>query len=256
VVGLAVSALFLWYGGYPDSAGKRATASIALAQELKHPYSLTYAQVHTGLLNMWLKNYEVARDSAKAVLELAEARGFHIWSAVGTCLLGAALVNTGERDRGLVLIEEGLNAYRGLKTPPVFWPMLLHLCAAAYGSASRPREGLLLLSEAIAAAATSSSYQDLTPDLLILKGDLLLALSSSNAVEAEFLYRDALNNAQEVSAAMLELQAATRWSRLQQSQGKEEEARELLGTAYTKITEGFNTADMKEAKAVLATLST
>ena len=256
VIGLAASALFLWTGGYPDRAYNRAAEAIALARELNHPYSLTYAQFHTGLLNMWLKNYEIARGSAQAVLELAEAHGFHIWSAVGSCLLGAALVNTGERDRGLALIEEGLNAYRGLKTPPVFWPMLLHLCAAAYGIASRSKEGLSLLSEAMAAASpTSSSPQDLMPELLILKGDLLLALSSSNAAEAESLYQDALNNAQVVSAAMPELQAATRLSRLWKNQGKNEEARELLGAAYSKITEGFTTADLIEAKALLATLS-
>jgi predicted ATPase len=255
VVCLAVSALFLWTGGYPERAYARATDSIALAQELNHPYSLTYAQFHTGLLNMWLKNYEIARGSAQAVLELAEAHGFHIWSAIGACLLGAALVKTGERDRGLALIEEGLKAYRGLKTPPVFWPYLLHLCAAAYGSASRPKEALPLLSEAIAAASpTSSSSQDLMPELLSLKGDLLLALSSGNAVEAESLYQDALNNSREMSAAMLELQAAMRLSRLWQSEGRSEQALELLSAAYSRITEGFNTADMKEANVLLATL--
>ena len=137
VVGLNVSALFLWTGGYPDRAYNRAADAIALAQELNHPYSLTYAQFHNGLLNMWLRNYENVRDSAQAVLELAEMHGFQIWSAVGSCLLGAALVNTGRIDQGLALIEQGLNAYRGLKTPPVFWPLLLHLCAGAYGAASR-----------------------------------------------------------------------------------------------------------------------
>jgi tetratricopeptide (TPR) repeat protein len=135
VVSLNVSALFLWVGGYPARAYNRAADAIALAQELNHPYSLTYAQFHNGLLNMWLKNYENARDSAQAV-ELAETHGFQIWSAVGYCLRGAALVNIGGIDQGLAFIEQGLKAYRGLKTPPVFWPLLLHLCAAAYGTAS------------------------------------------------------------------------------------------------------------------------
>ena len=110
---------------------------------------------------MWLKNYEIARDSAQAVLEFAERHGFHIWSAVGSCMLGSALVNIGERERGLALIERGLNAYRGLKTPPVFWPMLLHLCAGAYGVASRSKVGLSLLSEAMAAASPTSARRRL-----------------------------------------------------------------------------------------------
>jgi predicted ATPase len=102
---------------------------------------------------------------------------------------------------------------------------------------------------------SSSSSESLTPEFLILKGDLLLALSSDNAVDAESLYQDAVTSAREVGAAMVELQAAMRLSRLWQNKRKSEQARELLSTAYSKITEGFSTADMKEAKALLATLS-
>ena len=256
VILLTVSALFLWAGGYPDRAYDRAADSITLAQKLNHPYSLTYAEFHNGLLNMWLRNYEIARRSAQAVVELAEAHGFQIWSAVGSCLLGVALVNTRETDRGLALIEEGLKTYRGLKTPPVFWPILLHLCAEAYGAASRPKEGLPLLNEALAVASpTSSSSQSLTPEFLILKGDLLLALSSDNSADAESLYQDAVNNAQEVHTPMLELRAAIRLSRLWQDQDKKEEARKLLSDSYSRITEGFSTADAKEARDLLVTLS-
>jgi predicted ATPase len=256
VVSLNVSALFLWAGGYPDRAYNRAAEAIALARKLNHPYSLTYAQFHNGLLNMWLRNYEDARDSGEAVLELAEKHGFQIWSAVGSCLLGAAAVNVGGIDQGLESIEQGLSTYRGLKTPPVFWPLLLHLCASAYGAASRPRDGLPLLDEAIAAGeAGKDSSEILTPEFLILKGDLLLALSPDSALDAESLYRDAVESAREAGAAMMELQAAMSLSRLWQNQGKTKEARELLQGAYSKITEGFTTADMKEASALIAALS-
>src|SRR4029453_2660794 len=135
-------------------------------------------------------------------------------------------------------------AYRGLQTPPVFWPMLLHLCAGAYGAASRPEDGLPLLNEAIdAASSSSSSPRTLTSEFLILTGDLLLASSFDNDVDAESLYQDAVSMAQEVHAPMLELRAAIRLSRLWQNQGKKEEARELVRSAYSKITEGFTTAD-------------
>ena len=254
VVGCNVSALFLWAGGYPDRARSRAAQAIALAQRLSHPYSLTYAQFHHGLLHMWLRNYETARNSAEAVVELGELYGFQIWSAVGSCLRGAALVNLGRIPEGLSLTEQGLEAYRGLKTPPVFWPLLLHLCAGAYGAASRPEDGLPLLNEAIAADKSTSS-DSLAPEFLISKGDLLLALSSDNTAEAESLYRSALNNAREASAAMVELQAAMRLSRLWQDQGRLEEAQELLKTAYSKISEGFTTADVKDAAALLDRLS-
>ena len=69
VVGLAVSAIFLWMVGYPDRAHQRAADSILLAHRLNHPYSITYALFHSGLLNVWMKNYEIARERAQALLE-------------------------------------------------------------------------------------------------------------------------------------------------------------------------------------------
>jgi tetratricopeptide (TPR) repeat protein len=253
-VGRNVSALFLWAGGYPDRAADRAADAIALAQRLDHPYSLTYAQFHHGLLHMWLRNYQSARNSAEAVVELGESYGFQIWSAVGSCLRGAALANLGMNVEGLSLTRRGLEDYRDLKTPPVFWPLLLHLCAGAYGAASRPEDGLPLLDEAIAADKSNSS-EGLASEFLVLKGDLLLALSTDNTAEAESLYRSALKSAREAGAAMIELQAAMRLSRLWRDQGRLEPARGLLQAAYSKITEGFTSADMKDAAALLGQLS-
>jgi adenylate cyclase len=256
VVGLTVSALFLWMRGYPDHAQQRAADAILLARKLNHPYSLTYTHFHHGLLHMWLKNHETAGESAQTVLQLSEVHGFQIWSAIGSCLRGAALVGTGQNDPGLALIDQGLNAYRGLKTPPVFWPLLLHLCAGAYGTASRPGDGFPLLDEAIeVASARPSTSETLTSEFLILKGDLLLASSSDHAVEAETLYQNAVNIAQEGYSPMLELRAAIRLSRLWQGQGKKEQARKLLSDVYSKFTEGFTTADLKEANALLDALS-
>jgi predicted ATPase len=103
--------------------------------------------------------------------------------------------------------------------------------------------------------ASAGSAKTMASEFLILKGDLLLALSSDYAAEAESWYQQALKNTQEVHAPMLELRAAMRLSRLWQEQGKKEQARKLLSDAYTKITEGFATHDMKEANALLAKLS-
>ena len=108
--------------------------------------------------------------------------------------------------------------------------------------------------EAIAANKSDSS-DSLAPEFLILKGDLLLTRSSDNTAEAESLYQGALNQSREVRAAMVELQAAMRLSRLWQNRGEPERARELLTATYSKITEGFTTSDMKDAAAILDTLS-
>jgi predicted ATPase len=90
---------------------------------------------------------------------------------------------------------------------------------------------------------------------LILKGDLLLARSSDNAVDAESLYQTAMSSAREAGAAMVELQAAMRLSRLWQNRGEPQQARELLSAAYAKITEGSTTADMTDAATLLESLS-
>jgi len=253
VVSRTVSALFLWMLGYPDRALERSIDSILLARKMNHPYSIAHALFHHGLLSVWLRDYELARESADEALEISKKYGFQIWNAVGLCLHGASLAGLGSIEKGLTLIEEGLNAYKGLKTPPVFWPMLLHLCAGAYLSASRPEDGLPLLDEAIEVASTNSA-KTLTSEFLNLKGELLLALSSDNAAVAESLYQLGINNAQEVKAPMLELRSAIALSRLLHKQGRKEQARKILNDAYSKITEGFNTADLKEASALLIDL--
>jgi predicted ATPase len=207
VISLTVSSLFLWMEGYPDRACKRSTDSILLAQKINHPYSITYALFHDGLLNVWLKDYEIAEERAQSVLELSEKHGFHIWSAIGSCLRGTALAGMGRAEEGLPLIEQGLTSYRGLKTPPVFLPLLLHLCAGAYLMASRPMDGLPLLNEAMQIGSTSPDRVYVS-EVLILKGDMLLAISSANLAEAESWYQLALDNARDVQAPMLELRAA------------------------------------------------
>ena len=148
-----------------------------------------------------------------------------------------------------------MNTYRVLKSPPVFWPLLLHLCAGAYRASSRPEEALLLLKEAIE-FETKGSAKALVSEFLILQGELLLALSSDHTAEAESCYQQALDNAQAVYAPLLELRVALRLSRLWKEQGKREQARKLLSDAYAKLTEGFATADLKEAAALLVELST
>jgi tetratricopeptide (TPR) repeat protein len=160
----------------------------------------------------------------------------------------------GSIEMGLALVEKGIDAYRGLKTPPVFWPLLLYLCAGAYGAASRPEKGLVLMKEAIE-FETAGSSKTLVSEFLILQGELLVALSSANAPQAESCYQEAVDTARAGHASMLELRAALRLSRLWQKQGKTEQAQKLLSEAYTKMTEGFTTPDLKEAQALLAELS-
>ena len=255
VVALNVSALFLWTIGFPERARKRAGEALALAHKLEHPFSLCYALFHHGVLNLWLGNAQAAQASGRALMDLAAKHDFQIWSAVAACLRGAAMVGTGAINEGLALIEPGMTEYRNLKTPPVFWPLLLCWHAGAYGAAARPADGLPLVNEALQIGLSFGPGKSFAPEVLGLKGELLLALDPNNAAEAEPLFQLAVNFAQEVNAPMLELRAALKLSRLWQAQGKTEQARELLSAAYAKMTEGFTLPDLMQAQALLKELA-
>jgi predicted ATPase len=250
VVCFTTSALVLWMLGFPDRARHRANESIGLSRRLNHPSSMAYAQFHAGLIDLWLSEHQLAHERAQAVLEIAEEHEFPIWKAVGSSLSGAALAAMGSTDEGLMQIEEAMNSYQQLKTPPVFWPLLLYLQAGACRLAGRPGDGLTLIDEAVD-IATESAGPTLWSEFFQLKGELLLALSTDEAAEAESWLQRAVDTAADVQAPMLQLRAALRLSRLWREQGKTEEARALLSDAYDRFTEGFSTADLRQAKALL-----
>jgi predicted ATPase/class 3 adenylate cyclase len=250
VVALNVSSLLLWMLGFPEQARKRSSEAIARAQKLEHPFSKSYALFHYSILNLWMGNLQAAQAGARTLMDIAAEHDFQIWSAVAACVSGVAMVVKGDIDAGIARIEPAMTVYRGLKSPPVFLPLLLDMQAGAYGAARRPADGLPLADEAIKIGSARSS-KIFAPEALGLKGDLLLALDPGNAAEAEALFQLAVNIAREVNLPMFELRAAIRLSRLWQGQNKPEQARELLQAAYAKFTEGFGTSDLKQARTLL-----
>jgi hypothetical protein len=169
---------------------------------------------------------------------------------LGNVLLGVAKTGLGEADEGLAQLQEGVNLYRGLKTPPVFWPLLLMLYAGAQGQAGRPADGLDLLDEAFKATENSSGIA-LVPEFLLLKGELLLALPGGPRESPELWFRQALDIATDLDAKMLQLRAAVRLCRLRQDDHRQEENNKLLRSIYDTFTEGFTTADLTEARGLL-----
>jgi predicted ATPase/class 3 adenylate cyclase len=250
VASLTSSAFFLWTLGYPDSAVQRAQQAVALANELEHPFTLAYGLYHAGFLHLWRRESDIVAEHAVKVLEVAEDHDFQIWRALGNVLLGAAKTGLGQADEGLAQLQEGVNLYRGLKTPPVFWPLLLMLYAGAQGQAGRPADGLDLLDEAFKATENSSGMA-LVPEFLLLKGELLLALADGTRESPESCFQQALDIATDLDAKMLQLRSAVRLCRLRpDDHGREEIS--LLRSIYDTFTEGFTTADLSEARALLA----
>ena len=248
------SALFLWMLGFLDRSIKRAHEAMALANKLNRPFYIAYALFHTGLLHLWRQETEIARKHAQAVLKIAGKHEFQIWKAVATCLHGAALAGMGQADDGLKEIKQGLNMYTELKTPPVFWPMLLVLRAVSCIRAQRLKEALTIIDEALELIGIDSGNPMLS-ELYRLKGDVLLMGSSEKMIEAEPLFHKAVEIARKQQTAMFELRAVMSLSRLWREQGESEKGRRLLRSVYDKFTEGLTTADLTEARDLMADLS-
>jgi adenylate cyclase len=149
----------------------------------------------------------------------------------------------------LAQINQGLTAFRATGAVTM-QSCHLALLVEAYGTIGQPKAGLTALAEAQTLVDTTGDrwYE---PELYRLKGVLLLQQSPDNYAEAETCFHKALDLARNQQAKSFELRAATSLARLWQSQGKREEARQVLGDVYHWFTEGFDTADLKDAKALL-----
>jgi predicted ATPase len=130
----------------------------------------------------------------------------------------------------------------------------LALLAEAHGTMGQPEAGLTVLTEALALVDTTGERW-YAPELHRLKGELLLQQSSDNQAEAETCFQQAISTARSQQAKSLELRAATSLARLWQQQGKRQEAHDLLAPVYNWFTEGFDTADLQDAKALLDELA-
>ena len=127
----------------------------SLAADLEHPFTLAYALFHSDFLHLWRRELETMHDRAVRLLQVADEHDLQIWKALGRCLLGAANTGIGDPEAVLAQIRDGVDLHRGLKTPPVFWPLLLYVQAEAYARAGRPTDGLGMIEEAIDIAGWS-----------------------------------------------------------------------------------------------------
>jgi TOMM system kinase/cyclase fusion protein len=246
-------ALALWYLGYPDQALARSHEALILARELSHPFSLAYVLAWTAFLHHHRREVQETQAWADAVTVLSTERELPFWSTTGTILQGWVRASQGQRAEGMAQIYKGLGALRATGTE-VLRPYGLGLLAEAHGKMRQEKEGLALLDEALALVnKTGERWPE--AELYRLKGELLLSLSGDNHAEAEACLRQALDVARHQHAKSIELRVAMDLSRLRRRQGKREEARRLLADIYGWFTEGFDTADLQEAKALLAELS-
>jgi adenylate cyclase len=242
----------LWLLGYPDQAINKAQDAVKLARELSHPYSLGHALSFAAWVHQHRKEGKGAQEMAEAVITLGTEHGFPHWVMRGAIMQGWLLVEQGRWEEGIAQMRQGAlgggreQTYSGA------------LVAEAYRKAGKIEEGLSAATGALAKVhETGTRYYE--AELHRIKGDLLLKSGvqtpESRVQEAEECFRQAIEIARQQSAKSLELRAATSLSRLWQRQGKQKDARQLLADIYGWFTEGFDTADLKEAKDLLEGLS-
>jgi predicted ATPase/class 3 adenylate cyclase len=235
--------------GYPDQALKRGNEAVALAQALSHPHSLVYAESFVGWVRLSRGEARASQEGAERMMALSIEHGFTLWLALATNLHGAALTAQGRNEEGIAQIEEGIaaTAATGAKMAR---PGILNLLAGACMRTGRLDNGFAALTEAL---ATADEHEDrmYEAETHRLKGELLLRQDHSNVAEAERCFRTAIEIARRQSARIAELRATTSLARLLANQGRRDEARVMLAEIYGWFTEGFDTADLKDAKALL-----
>lgn len=247
----------LWLLGYPDQALKRSREAIALAQELAHPFSLALARFVASFFYAFRRDMPATQEMAEACINLSVERGFPYWVASARMLHGWALIEQGQTEAGIAQIRQGKADYKDTGSE-MGHPYQLALLASGYGKMGQAEEGLVLLGEALETVdRTGERYYE--AEIHRLKGELLQQAeeggpdASPESPEACFL--KAIEVARRQQARSLELRATTSLCRLWQQQGRTAAARQILERIYSWFTEGFDTVDLKETRALLESLT-
>jgi predicted ATPase len=254
--------------GYSDQALIRSQEALVVAQEVAHPLSLTAAQTVFAFTHQFRREGHAAQEHAETAVGLCSQHGFPFFLGLATIMLGWARAEQGHTEEGIAQMRQGIADYQatGAELPK---PRIIALLAEALGKVGQPEEGLNVLAEALA-VVNKNGERDYEAELYRLKGELILQqfkvqgstfqatdprlLTPDSQGEAEACFLKAIEIAQKQQAKSWELRASTSLARLWQQQGKATEAHKLLSDVYNWFTEGFDTKDLQEAKALLEEL--
>jgi predicted ATPase len=225
-----------------------------LVRELSQASTTSVALVFAAWFNQIRGEKETLQERIDEGMALATAQGFLTGRAQATFLQGWLLVEQGNDESGIAQMLKSFITEQDKALWARWKTRQAALLANAYRKTGQTVEGLKLLDEAIA-TATQTGFCYYEAELHRIKGELLLAQTPADEQQAEACFHNALNVARRQSAKSLELRAAMSLSRLWQRQGQHAAARQVLGEIYGWFTEGFDTADLKEAKALLEELS-
>jgi predicted ATPase len=252
----------LWALGFPDAAMRRMQVGLDFARQIAHPQSLAYATHFAAQLHQLRGEPRFAQERGKEGISVAEEYYLELWAAFGRIALGWADAELGEVQRGIEQMQQGLTAYEATETK-IFYPTFLCSLADQLNKAQRIKEGLAVIAHALTLAEqTQEGYA--IAELHRIKGELLLNSSDlqsgklptgsstiSILSEARASFSDALTIAKRQGTRSWELRAALSMYRLDVMLGNPNHTQ--LAEIYSSFTEGYDTADLKQAKALLQT---
>jgi predicted ATPase len=254
VLCLGYTAHILLILGYPDQALRRSQEMLTYTHASSHAFHLARALYYAAVLHRFRREGSITQERAEAALAIVTEQGFEHNLGTAIHIRGWALAAQGQHEAGIAQMHQGLAAIQATGQV-VSLSIFLALLAEAYGKSGQAETGLRLLAEALAHVDhTGERYQE--AEVYRIKGELLLHAAGGvrNTVLAEECFQHALAVARRQQAKSWELRAAMSLSRLWQQQGKRAEARQLLAPIYGWFIEGFDTADIQEARALLDAL--
>jgi predicted ATPase len=241
----------LWLQGFADQALRSIESHLVAARASDHPYSLFSGLLQTACpVALLVGDLTLAERYVKALMDLSARHAVELWTLGGRCFGGALLIRRGSIGAGLELLR---TAFAGIPQNAftLFYTPVLAEIADALGRDGKAAEGLSIIDEALA-RSDCNEERWCVAELLRVKGELILredAPQAATAAEEQFLR--SLDWARRQGALSWELRSSTSLARLQQDQGRIAEARSLLQSVYDRFSEGFETADLKTAKAYL-----
>jgi class 3 adenylate cyclase/predicted ATPase len=245
-------ALARWMLGYPEIALADADDALEHARESGHAGTLMYAQLHTSFTNILCTKYAAANAQSNEVVRLADEKGAALWKALGTMQKGCVLALSGKASEAIQMITSGITTYQSTGSR-VYLPFFLSHLSRAHAGLGQFDEAWRCIGEAMAAVETAKERW-CEAEVNRIAGEIALQSPEPDAAKAEAYFERALVVARQQQAKSWELRAAMSMARLWRDQGKPQQARELLAPVYGWFTEGFETLDLKEAKALLGEL--
>jgi len=239
----------LWYRGYPQQALEKLGNAVAAARQIGNAEFLAGALGHAARFHILRREAETVLKLAEEAYALAIERGFPSWMGEGAMIRGWALIELGRESEGLEQLRKGIETEIAVLDTAWYlggWP------AEAFGKASQIDEALGYLAKTFKPGHESYVFES---DLHRLRGEMLLKKDSSQETEAEDYFKTAIEVARGQGLKSPELNATASLARLLAQQGKRDEARAILAETYGWFTEGFDSADLKDAKALLDQIS-